>query len=57
MRLAEIYVAAKYALHTTVSNPNLLKSLSSTEKFEQKYLELTKGAADNYHRSWWKRHG
>lgn len=22
-----------------------------------KYFELTKGAADNYHRSWWKRHG
>jgi hypothetical protein len=21
------------------------------------YLELTKGAAENYHRSWWKRHG
>lgn len=24
---------------------------------QQKYLELSKGAADNYHRSWWKRHG
>ena len=24
---------------------------------QKKYLELTKGAADNYHRSWWKRHG
>ncbi|KAM1311019.1 hypothetical protein PS2_007524 [Malus domestica] len=57
MRLAEIYVAAEYALHNTVSNPDLWKSLSSTEEFEQKYLELTKGAADNYHRSWWKRHG
>lgn len=25
--------------------------------YQQKYLELSKGAADNYHRSWWKRHG
>ncbi|CAB4277590.1 unnamed protein product [Prunus armeniaca] len=57
MRLAEIYVAAENTLHNTVSNPDLWKSLSSTEEFEQKYLELTKGAADNYHRSWWKRHG
>lgn len=24
---------------------------------QKKYLDLTKGAADNYHRSWWKRHG
>lgn len=24
---------------------------------QKKYLELTKGAANNYHRSWWKRHG
>lgn len=24
---------------------------------QKKYLELTKGAADNYHNSWWKRHG
>lgn len=24
---------------------------------QQKYLELSKGAADNYHHSWWKRHG
>ncbi|XP_020595352.1 trafficking protein particle complex II-specific subunit 130 homolog, partial [Phalaenopsis equestris] len=23
----------------------------------KKYMELTKGAADNYHQSWWKRHG
>ncbi|KAK4803647.1 hypothetical protein SAY86_003464 [Trapa natans] len=57
MRLAEIYVAAEHALRNTISNPDLLKSLSSLEEFEQKYLELTKGAADNYHRSWWKRHG
>lgn len=25
--------------------------------WQKKYLELTKGAAENYHRSWWKRHG
>lgn len=25
--------------------------------WQQKYLELTKGAANNYHCSWWKRHG
>ncbi|KAL5804432.1 hypothetical protein ACOSQ3_031232 [Xanthoceras sorbifolium] len=57
MRLAEIFVASEHALRQTISNPNLWKSLSSVEEFEQKYLELTKGAADNYHRSWWKRHG
>lgn len=34
MRLAEIYVAAENALHNTVSNPDLWKSLSSTEEFE-----------------------
>lgn len=57
MRLAEIYVAAEHALHNTISSPDLWKSFSSLEDFEEKYLELTKGAADNYHRSWWKRHG
>ncbi|XP_059441015.1 trafficking protein particle complex II-specific subunit 130 homolog isoform X2 [Corylus avellana] len=57
MRLAEIYVAADHALQHTISNHVLRKSLSSLEEFEKKYLELTKGAADNYHRSWWKRHG
>ncbi|KAM6553553.1 hypothetical protein CsatB_014315 [Cannabis sativa] len=57
MRLAEIYVAAEHALHNTISNTELWKSFSSVEDFEQKYLDLTKGAADNYHRSWWKRHG
>lgn len=31
---------------------------SFTSLFSQKkYMELTKGAADNYHKSWWKRHG
>jgi hypothetical protein len=57
MRLAEIYVAAEHALKKTISDPDLWKSLSSVEEFEQKYLELSKGAADNYHNSWWKRHG
>ncbi|KAJ7981709.1 trafficking protein particle complex II-specific subunit 130-like [Quillaja saponaria] len=57
MRLAEIYVAAEHALQQTISDADLWKSLSSLEEFEQKYLELTKGAADNYHHSWWKRHG
>ncbi|XP_043688558.1 trafficking protein particle complex II-specific subunit 130 homolog isoform X2 [Telopea speciosissima] len=57
MRLSEIHVADEHALHQTISDPDLWKSLSSVEDFEQKYLELTKGAADNYHCSWWKRHG
>lgn len=57
MRLSEIYVAAEHALKQTISDPGLLKSLATLEEFEQKYMELTKGAADNYHRSWWKRHG
>ncbi|KAI4322902.1 hypothetical protein L6164_022552 [Bauhinia variegata] len=57
MRLAEIYIAAEHSFKETISNPDLLKSLSSLEEFEKKYLELTKGAADNYHQSWWKRHG
>ncbi|KDP38926.1 hypothetical protein JCGZ_00683 [Jatropha curcas] len=57
MRLAEIYVAAENALKHTISDADLWKFLSSLEEFEQKYLELTKGAADNYHQSWWKRHG
>ncbi|XP_058110724.1 trafficking protein particle complex II-specific subunit 130 homolog isoform X2 [Magnolia sinica] len=57
MRLSEIHVAAEHALRRTISDPDLWKSLSSSQEFEQKYLELTKGAADNYHHSWWKRHG
>ncbi|GAB4846333.1 hypothetical protein Ancab_025339 [Ancistrocladus abbreviatus] len=57
MRLAEIHVAAEHALQQTISSPDLWKSLSSVKEFEQKYLELTKGAAENYHSSWWKRHG
>lgn len=57
MRLSEVYVAAEHALKRTISDPDLLKSLSSLTEFEKKYMELTKGASDNYHRSWWKRHG
>ncbi|XP_042421059.1 trafficking protein particle complex II-specific subunit 130 homolog isoform X2 [Zingiber officinale] len=57
MRISEVHVAAEHALENTVTDPDLLKSLSSLEEFEQKYMELTKGAADNYHHSWWKRHG
>ncbi|KAK6132777.1 hypothetical protein DH2020_033479 [Rehmannia glutinosa] len=57
MRLAEIYVAAEHALRNTISDVKLCESLSSIEEFEQKYLDLSKGAANNYHRSWWKRHG
>ncbi|CAN6453489.1 unnamed protein product [Victoria cruziana] len=57
MKLSEIYVAAGHALQCTVSDSDLWESLSSVQSFEKKYLELTKGAADNYHLSWWKRHG
>ncbi|XP_072967232.1 trafficking protein particle complex II-specific subunit 130 homolog [Typha angustifolia] len=57
MRLSEIHVAAEHALKRTISNLDLLSSLSSLQEYEQKYMELTKGAAENYHRSWWKRHG
>lgn len=57
MRLCEIHVAAEHALKRTISDPDLLKSISSLPDFEKKYMELTKGAADSYHQSWWKRHG
>ncbi|XP_073136366.1 trafficking protein particle complex II-specific subunit 130 homolog [Henckelia pumila] len=57
MRLAEIYVAAEHALRNTISDAELWKSFSSVTEFEQKYLDLSKGAANNYHNSWWKRHG
>ncbi|PIA43136.1 hypothetical protein AQUCO_02000515v1 [Aquilegia coerulea] len=57
MRISEIHVAAEHALQHTISDPDLWKCLSSVQNFEQKYLDLTKGAADNYHHSWWKRHG
>ncbi|XP_051133822.1 trafficking protein particle complex II-specific subunit 130 homolog [Andrographis paniculata] len=57
MRLAEIYVAAEHALKASVSDATLWNSLSSVEEFEKRYLDLSKGAANNYHRSWWKRHG
>eukprot|EP01018_Ginkgo_biloba_P022070 Gb_23994 [translate_table: standard] len=57
MKLSEILVAAEFALHKTITDEGLRKTLSSIEGFEKMYLELTKGAADNYHQSWWKRHG
>ncbi|KAJ1265685.1 hypothetical protein BS78_08G094400 [Paspalum vaginatum] len=57
MRLSEIHVAAEHALKQTISDPDFMTSLSSVKEFEKRYMELTKGAADNYHRSWWKRHG
>lgn len=57
MRLSEIHVAAEHALKRMISDSELLKWLSSIAEFEKKYMELTKGAADNYHHSWWKRHG
>jgi hypothetical protein len=34
MRLAEIYIAAEHALKKTISNLEMLKSLSSSEEFE-----------------------
>lgn len=34
MRLAEIYVAAEHALHSTISNTELWKYFSSVEDFE-----------------------
>ncbi|KAL4184248.1 hypothetical protein AMTRI_Chr10g100 [Amborella trichopoda] len=57
MKLSEVHVAAEHALNATISDPDLLKALSSVHDFELKYLDLTKGAAENYNRSWWKRHG
>ncbi|XP_009769983.1 trafficking protein particle complex II-specific subunit 130 homolog isoform X1 [Nicotiana sylvestris] len=57
LRLSEICVAAEHGLRSTISDTELWKSLSSVQEFEEKYLELSKGAANNYHRSWWKRHG
>lgn len=35
----------------------LLASHVCILSWQNKYLNLTKGAAENYHRSWWKRHG
>lgn len=57
MKLSEIHVAAENALKNSISDPELMKWLSSITEFEKKYMELTKGAADSYNHSWWKRHG
>nr|KYP39950.1 Trafficking protein particle complex subunit 10 [Cajanus cajan] len=40
MRLAEIFIAAEHALKQTISNPELWKSLSSSEEFERCLLIL-----------------
>ncbi|XP_076903385.1 trafficking protein particle complex II-specific subunit 130 homolog isoform X1 [Bidens hawaiensis] len=56
-KLAEIFVAAEHALRATITDPDLWKCLSSLEEFEKKYLDLSKGAADNFYHAWWKRHG
>lgn len=34
MRLSEIHVAAEHAMKKTISDPDLLKSLSSLQEFE-----------------------
>ncbi|KAL4580271.1 hypothetical protein LXL04_016458 [Taraxacum kok-saghyz] len=57
MKLSEIFVAAEHALKTTISNQQLWTSFSSLQHFQEKYLQLSKSAAENYHHSWWKRHG
>lgn len=40
MRLSEIHVAAEHALKDTITDPELLKSLSSLEEFEVNMLSL-----------------
>ncbi|KAI5076400.1 hypothetical protein GOP47_0008465 [Adiantum capillus-veneris] len=57
MKLPEICAAAEYAIQSIISDERLRIGLSSVEKFEHFFMELTKAAADNYHRSWRKRHG
>lgn len=57
MRLPEICAAAEVAIQNTITDEKLRAGLSSVEKFEDLYMELTRAAADNYHRSWRKRHG
>ncbi|KAJ7527532.1 hypothetical protein O6H91_16G059700 [Diphasiastrum complanatum] len=57
MKLPEIQAAAEGALLKIITDERLKKALSSVEGFEELYLELTRAAADNYHRSWRKRHG
>ncbi|GJS65162.1 trafficking protein particle complex II-specific subunit 130 homolog isoform X1 [Tanacetum coccineum] len=52
MKLAEIFVAAKHALQKMIYDPSLWTLFSSLEEYEQKYMELSKAAAENYHISW-----
>ncbi|GKC76287.1 trafficking protein particle complex II-specific subunit 130 [Tanacetum coccineum] len=52
MKLTEIFVAAKHALQKTIYDPSLWTLFSSLEEYEQKYMELSKVAAENYHISW-----
>eukprot|EP00250_Pteridium_aquilinum_P033255 c5370_g1_i1 orf=281-4273(+) len=57
MKLPEIWAAAEVAIQNTITDEKLGSGLSCVEKFEDLYMELTRAAADNYHRSWRKRHG
>uniref|UniRef100_A0A7I4FIM0 Trafficking protein particle complex subunit 11 domain-containing protein n=1 Tax=Physcomitrium patens TaxID=3218 RepID=A0A7I4FIM0_PHYPA len=57
MKLPEVQAAAEHALLTSISDETLRKALSSVEGFEDLFLDLTRSAADNFHRSWRKRHG
>lgn len=57
MTLAQVQVAAEAYLLKTLSHDGLRKALSSRQAFEELYLELTRAAADNYHRSSRRRHG
>ncbi|CAM6089694.1 unnamed protein product [Calypogeia fissa] len=57
MKLGEIQAAAEDALLAKITDEILHKALSSADGFEEMYMELTRAAADNYHRSWRKRHG
>ncbi|BBN01122.1 trafficking protein particle complex subunit 10 [Marchantia polymorpha subsp. ruderalis] len=57
MKLGEIQIAAEDALKAKDCDESLQKALSSVAEFEELYLELTRAAADNFHRSWRKRHG
>ncbi|GJR63107.1 trafficking protein particle complex II-specific subunit 130 [Tanacetum coccineum] len=52
VKLAEIFVVAEHALQKTIYDPSLWTLFSSLEEYEQKYMELSKAAAENYHISW-----
>lgn len=42
MRLSEIHVAAEHALKRTITDPDLLKSLSSLEEFEVSVIYIVR---------------